>query len=149
MFNYVFYYNDFPIYVIVDLNQKKNVQKRIATPHTIKTTKINHNDNPIESQISIVHAEKSTDNNTKIKNSAKTKLSKEKIIIKKSAKNNVSDESQNHCISSENIKQDVLLRKNATTKNFKEKSADAKINNSCSIRRSSRLAKIPSKNYKC
>jgi len=139
----------------VDLNQKKNVQKRIATPHTIKTTKINHNDNPIESRISIVHAEKSTDNNTKIKDSAKTKISKEKIIIKKSAKNNVSDESQNHCISSENIKQDVLLRKNATTTNFKEKaaiiekSADAKINNSCSIRRSSRLAKKPSKNYKC
>lgn len=109
--------------LISDDKQKNNVQDRITTPHPIKTTNVNRTNiivnNSISSTINAEHIE----NNINLKSKAK--------------------------YNAEYIKNNVNLKTNAkkTTTALKN-SAEAQ-NIDSTIRRSSRLANKPSKNYKC
>lgn len=95
---------------ISDGNQKKSIQDRVATPHTIKTHKVDNRiaqNNPVSLTIA---------------DGAEKTIKSKKVNIKTKAKKKLE------------VKMDV--------------STDEQ-NIDCTIRRSSRLANKPQKNYKC
>lgn len=95
--------------VLLDAYHKSNIQNRVATPHVIKTSKVNDNKVVVEFQNDNTY---SSSTNAKEANSKNTLKTKSKIPVR-------------------------------------EKLVVTSDNNDHTIRRSSRLANKPSKNYKC
>lgn len=140
-----------------DLTSKNNsLQNRIATPHVVKSLKVNKNNIPVESLNNFTNPSSRCIVN-EVKPNVETKKvitekAKTKVMKKSDTHKSVSVKSQNNNVNFATTEQYVKFKKPVKT-NVKvetvstDNSADA--NESRSTRRSSRLANKPSKNYKC
>lgn len=127
--------------------KKSSIKSRIVTPHTIKTFKVNQINIPVESQNSLTCATKYGDCNIQPK-----AIQEKTTTIKKSgAQTTLHVKAQKYPIESINIKskKNTIEKTNKKTPLVATESTDAQIEDCCPIRRSSRLAKKPLKNYKC
>lgn len=127
--------------------KKSSIKSRIVTPHTIKTFKVNQINVPIKSQNSLPCATKCTESNVQTK-AIQEKTTTVKISV--GAQTTIHVKAQKYPIESTNIKSKKNTIEKTNEKTLVEtESTDTQINECCPIRRSSRLANKPLKNYKC
>lgn len=127
--------------------KKNSIKSRIVTPHTIKTFKVNQINVPIKSQNGLTYATKCSESN--IQTNA---IQEKTTTIKKSigAQKTISVQAQKYSVESNvKSKKNTIEKTNEKTPLVATELTDTQIEECGPIRRSSRLANKPLKNYKC